>query len=193
MKKICTSIFCAAIFAVFSSAFGDTIKLNAPDLERGDKVMKAFSKRKSTRTFVDRELSIKDLSDLLWAANGINRPDSDKRTAPSAHNRQDIKIYVCMKSGAYLYNAKAQSLELISKDDMRQTRAPATLVLVSDQNDRWSGLDAGIVSQNISIFCAGTGLATYTHTTMDASALKKGLKLKGAQTPMVCNSVGYEK
>lgn len=136
---------------------------------------------------------MQDLSDLLYAANGINRPESGKRTAPSALNRQDIKIYVCLPEGAYLYNAKRHSLELVNKADLRQSEAPVCLVLVSDYNDRWSGLDAGIVSQNISIFCAGTGLGTYPHTTMDVSELKAGLKLKGQQTPMICNSVGFAK
>ena len=98
-----------------------------------------------------------------------------------------------MEEGAYLYNAKRHSLELISKSDLRQSQAPICLVLVSDYNDKWSGLDAGIVSQNISIFCAGTGLGTYPHTTMDKSALISGLKLSGSQTPMICNSVGYAK
>ena len=155
--------------------------------------MKAFSNRASTKSFSGKIPSMQDLSDLLFAANGVNRPESGKRTAPSALNRQDIKIYVCTPEAAYLYLPKEHALELVSKSDLRQSEAPICLVLVSDFNDRWSGLDAGIVSQNISIFCAGVGLGTYPHTTMDVNGLRVGLKLKGTQTPMICNSVGFAK
>lgn len=179
----------------FSTLFcsGEVIKLNSPNMERGDCVMKAFAKRSSTKSFSGKKPSMQDISDLLFAANGINRPESGKRTAPSALNRQDIKIYVCTSEAAYLYLPKEHALELVSKSDLRQSEAPICLVLVSDFNDRWSGLDAGIVSQNISIFCAGVGLGTYPHTTMDVNELAAGLKLKGTQTPMICNSVGFAK
>ena len=188
MKKIAL-----ALLATMSITYADETTLPKPDLGRGDTIMQAFTKRHSTKSFSRRKPTMQDLSDLLYAANGINRPESGKRTAPSALNRQDIKIYVCLPEGAYLYNAKRHSLELVNKADLSQSEAPVCLVLVSDYNDRWSGLDAGIVSQNISIFCAGTGLGTYPHTTMDVSELKAGLKLKGQQTPMICNSVGFAK
>ena len=73
------------------------IQLNNPDKNRGSSVMKALSDRRSDREYANKELSLQDLSDLLWAANGINRPDG-KRTAPSALNKQDIDIYVILLS-----------------------------------------------------------------------------------------------
>ena len=94
------------------------IKLSSPDKNRGSSIMKALSDRHSDREYAAKELSLQDLSDLLWAANGINRPDG-KRTAPSALNKQDIDIYVIMKEGAYLYDAKANSLQPIAKGDHR--------------------------------------------------------------------------
>ena len=94
------------------------IKLSSPDKNRGSSVMKALSDRHSDREYAAKELSLQDLSDLLWAANGINRPDG-KRTAPSALNKQDIDIYVIMKEGAYLYDAKANNLQPIAKGDHR--------------------------------------------------------------------------
>ena len=97
------------------------IKLSSPDKNRGSSVMKALSDRHSDREYAAKELSLQDLSDLLWAANGINRPDG-KRTAPSALNKQDIDIYVIMKEGAYLYDAKANSLQPIAKGDHRCCR-----------------------------------------------------------------------
>lgn len=116
------------------------IKLSSPDKNRGSSIMKALSDRHSDREYAAKELSLQDLSDLLWAANGINRPDG-KRTAPSALNKQDIDIYVIMKEGAYLYDAKANSLQPIAKGDHRAAvagsqdfvkSAPVSLVLVSD-------------------------------------------------------------
>ncbi len=175
--------------SVSLSSAAETVALNPPNLSRGDCVMKAFANRKSARTFSEKELPLSDLSDLLWATNGENR--TGKRTAPSAMNRQDIKVYLCTKSGAWLYDHKNHSLISVSDMDLRQSSAPACLVLVSDFDDAWSELDAGIVSQNALIFCAGTGLAAYPHTTMDKALLKRELKLN--RDPLICVSVGYGK
>ena len=170
-----------------------SIKLNAPNLTRGDVLMKAFSNRKSTREFSDKMLSQQDLSDLVWAANGINRPNEGKKTAPSSQNRQDIKIYVCMADGNYLYNATNSTLEFISEGDVRPLKAPVCLILVSNTDETWGAIDGGIVSQNISLFCSGIGLATVPRAQMDADALKKALKLTGTQTLILNHPVGYFK
>lgn len=168
-----------------------TIKLNQPDLQRGESVMQALSKRQSTRVFADKMLSLQDLSDLLWAANGINRPDG-RRTAPSALNKQDIKTYVCTADGCYYYNHETHALEFLSKEDIRPAKeAPVVLVLVADVESRWAGIDAGIVSQNISLFCSGSGLATYPRGMFDAAVMKSTLKLKEEQVPLLCHPVGY--
>lgn len=135
----------------------ETIKLDQPDLTRGSAVMKALSDRQSIRSCSDKMLSQKDLSDLVWAANGINRADSGKRTAPSAMNRQDVKIYVCTKDASYLYDHKAHALVPVSDGDARPADAPVCLILVTDTAEPWAAMDAGIVSQNISLFCSGTG------------------------------------
>jgi len=170
----------------------ETIKLNAPDLQRGESVMQALLKRKSTRIFAEKELSLQDLSDLLWAANGINRPELGRRTAPSALNKQDIQIYVCTKEGNYLYDAKASELQPISTGDVRPLKgAPICLILVSDTTEEWGAIDGGIVSQNISIFCAGTGLATVPRGTMDHNELKAALKLADTQQLILNHPVGY--
>lgn len=185
-----------------------TIKLNTPDKNRGSAVMKALSDRHSDREYAAKELSLQDLSDLLWAANGINRPDG-KRTAPSALNKQDIDIYVIMKEGAYLYDAKANSLQPVTKGDHRGAvaggqdfvkSAPACLVLVSDlsrfgnvadHTKLMAAVDAGIVCQNINVFCASAGLATVPRASMDQAALKQILKLTDNQLPIMNNPVGY--
>lgn len=190
------SLFLMALFMLISCTNAQElkpIKLNAPDLNRGEKIMKAFANRKSTREFSDKMLSQQDLSDLLWAANGINRSKEGKRTAPSARNKQDIKVYVCMAEGSYLYNASTSTLDPISSGDVRPVKAPVCLILVSDTDQTWGALDAGIVSQNISLFCSGIGLATVVRATMDAAELKKALKLTGTQTLLLNHPVGYFK
>ena len=113
MKK---TLFQIWFLILASSVFAQnttTLHLNPPDTDRGLPVMKALTLRASASDWDSTQLDLQDLSDLLWAANGINRPESGKRTAPSALNAQDIDIYVCMKSGVYLYDAKKNLLELV--------------------------------------------------------------------------------
>ena len=186
------------------------ITLNPPDLKRGLPVMEAFSLRASATDFSDKKLSLQDLSDLLFAANGINRKDVNKRTAPSAMNAQDVDIYVFMQEGVYLYDAAKSVLNPIVTGDQRLivagrqdavAKAPVMLLLVSDISrfkfpDESAKLDAaakdaGIVSQNINIFCAGMGLITRPRGTMDLEKIKSVLKLKDSQRPMLNNPVGY--
>jgi nitroreductase len=215
-----------------------TIKLNEPNKTRGVPIMQAFALRASVREWSDKDLNLQDLSDLLWAANGINRPDG-KRTAPSAMNAQDIDIYVFMKDGAYLYDPAGHLLKPIVTGDHRSevttrpggpgakpeakpqtpppgakpegkpgpggpgTPAPVQLFLVSDISKFTRGetagkleiaaLDAGIVSQNVALFCAGTGLATRPRASMDKAKLKELLKLTDTQYPFLNMPVGYVK
>lgn len=188
-----------------------TIKLNAPDTKRGAATMQAFEKRKSTREYSDRKLSMQDLSDLLWAANGINRPAESKRTSPTARNKQEIDIYACFEDGAYLYDAKTNELKLVTDTDVRgyvagqqafAKTAPVCLVIVADMDKAgdnnemsrtWAALDAGIVSQSISLFCAGCGFGTVPRGFMDKDNLHKALKLRQNQVIFLNHPVGYFK
>lgn len=173
--------------------------------------MEAFAQRQSIRTYSDKELSTQELSDLLWAANGINRPEKGMRTAPSALNYQDVDIYVCMASGAYLYDAKGQQLVPVVQEDLRGIvggaqafvkQAPVVLVLVSDLSKMRGGdteanrligaMDAGIVSENISIACAGLGLATVPRASMDKEQLAQKLELKSTQVLLLNHPVGHK-
>jgi SagB-type dehydrogenase family enzyme len=189
----------------------ETVKLNKPYISRGETVMKALKNRKSVRSFESGELSIQDLSDLLWAALGVNREDG-RRTAPSAMNRQEIEVYAVMKDGAYLYNAAEHALQPIVAGDYRdlvkgeqefENPAPLYLVIVADiekmgdvtdeQTKMMCAMDAGIVCQNINIFCAATGLATVPRAWMNKDQLKKVLKLSDNKYIMLNNPVGYPK
>lgn len=210
MKKIPLILSALLFITVMNAQDLKVIKLNAPDKARGIAVMKAFSDRHSDREYAAKEINIQDLSDLLWAANGINRTDG-KRTAPSALNKQDIDVYVIMKDGAFLYDAKAHALNPIAKGDHRAAvgggqdfvkEAPVSLVIVSDlsrfgkvsdQTKIMAAMDAGIVSQNINLCCAGIGLSTVPRASMDQNALKQILKLSDSQILLMNNPVGYPK
>lgn len=208
------------------------IKLLEPNKKRGLPVMEALSVRASVREWSDKELGLQDLSDLLWAANGINRPDK-KKTASSAMNAQDVDIYVFMKDGAYLYDAANHALVPVLAGDYRSelmmmrpggpggpgapgakpeakpgpggppSSAPVQLILVSDISRfrmgetpsklEWAAIDTGIVSQNISLFCAGTGLGTRPRGSMDKAKIKELLKLSDTQYPLLNHPVGYLK
>ena len=195
MRKLIVSLFCAGACLTVNAQAGSLkeIKLNEPDKTRGKSVMQALSERKSTREFSDKELSFKDLSDLLWAANGVNRPDG-RRTAPSARNMQDITVYLCTKEGSYRYNAKEHLLEPVSEGDVRPIgTASVCLILVADDSKEYNMIDAGIVSQNISIFCAGVDLATVPRGQMDKNKISEALKLTAPQTPVLNHPVGYFK
>lgn len=175
-------------------------------------LMKALEDRASQREFADKALSLEELSSLLWAANGVNREDG-KRTAPSAVNAQDIDIYVCLASGAYLYDAKGNQLKRITTEDLRTAvggqqpmEAPVFLVMVADLSrypervaenrdavTSLAAMDAGYVSQNIGLYCAAAKLATVPRATMDKEALAKALNLTDKQIPLLNNPVGYMK
>lgn len=204
-------IICLLVITIFGFAYAQdlkTIALNPPDTTRGLPVMKALAQRASATEFDSVMLDIQDLSDLLWAANGVNRPEIGKRTAASAMNAQDIDVYVCLAEGIYLYDAKNHTLGLVCEGDHRAAvasrqqnfaAAPLFLILVSDiarfkfGEDSlklvWAAEDAGIVSQNIAIFCAGVGLGTRPRAIMDQEKLRAVMKLGPTQHLMLNHPV----
>ncbi len=204
------TLLSALLSMTLLSAMAQDITLPSPNKSRGVDIMQALSDRQSIRECADKPLSTTDLADLLWAANGVNRPDG-KRTAPSAMNCQDIDIYAVTADGAYRYDAEANKLTLVTAGDHRAAVAgrqtgvasfPVMLVLVSDlskfkhKDDRTqliAAMDAGYVSQNICLFCAAAGLATVPRASMDEAELRKVLQLTEAQIPLLNNPVGYKK
>jgi hypothetical protein len=202
-----------------------TIKLNEPNRKRGLPFMETLSVKASAREWSDRDLSLQDLSDLLWAANGINRPDEKKCTASSAQNAHDVDVYLFMKDGVYLYDADAHALEPVLAGDFRSqlmmtppprpkdaggpppppppplSNPPIQIILVSDVSrfkfgppelkPEWGAIDAGIVSQNTSLFCAATGLATRPRASMDKGVIKDLLKLNDTQYVFLNHPIGY--
>ena len=211
MKSIFLSLVAACML---SGAYAQTlspIQSKAPEKKAGLSVMETLANRHSTREFSNKKLTLQELSNLLWAANGINRPEKGMRTAPSAMNAQEVDVYVCMEEGAFLYDAKSNQLQPVIQEDLRGLvggkqafviNAPVVLLMVSDlsklpggnseQTKLMAAIDAGIVSQNISIACSGLGLITVPRASMDKEALAQKLKLKSTQLLLMNNPVGKE-
>jgi SagB-type dehydrogenase family enzyme len=173
--------------------------------------MQVLKARRTSREFSDQELSLQVLSDMLWAAFGINRPESGKRTAPSAVNWQEIDIYVAKEAGLYLYDARANVLWPVLAEDIRSAtgeqafvgNAPVNLVFVADYSrmglaseeakDFYSAADTGFISQNVYLFCASEGLATVVRGLIDREALAERMGLRSNQKIILAQTVGYPK
>ncbi len=184
----------------------NAIELPKPQMQGGKPLMEVLKNRKSSREFKGDKLSPQVLSNLLWAAFGVNRPDG-KRTAPSAHNWREIDIYVAVADGTYLYNAEANRLDLISATDIRSlagsqsfvTTAPLNLIYVADTKKtgqipiEHSAASAGAIGQNVYLFCASEGLASVFRASFNASELTKELKLRAEQKLLYAQTVGLAK
>ena len=186
------------------------VKLPPPQTSGGRSLMQVLKDRKSTRDFDPGTLSAQTLSNLLWAAFGINRPDGH-RTAPSAMNWQEVSIYVVTAEGTYVYDANDQGLDPVSGGDFRGATgtqsfvkdAAVNLVYVSDlaktgrasssDVEMFTAADVGFISQNVYLYCASEGLATVVRGSVDRAALAKTLKLRPNQKIILAQSIGYPK
>jgi len=209
-KKLLVSVISLAVF-FHSAASGTDITLPSPDKQGGMPLMKALNTRKSHRSFSDKELPLQTLSNLLWAANGINRTETGKRTAPSAMNQQEIDLYAATKTGLFRYNPKAHSLELVVDKDIRHLTgkqpfvkdAPLNLIFVADSSkavnmskkdiELYSSVDAGFISQNVYLYCASAGLATVVRGYIDRESLANAMKLGPGKIIIVAQTVGFPK
>jgi nitroreductase len=205
-----TQALCLTFSLLTGSLFAQDINLPAPQKTGGMPLMDALAKRSTSRAFDSKDLSAQQLSSLLWAAFGINRPDG-KRTAPSANNKQATDVYVLLRTGAYVYDAKANKLEPVLPEDLRKlggtqdfvTNAPVTLVFVADLSKMGDGsveskrntanVNVGYISQNVYLFCASEGLATGARGSVDRAALGSKMKLRPDQLIILAQSVGYPK
>lgn len=199
MKKI--FIVLIAIGMGYGLLSAQDVKLPAPDKEGGKPLMQALSMRQSSRNFIGKELSLRQLSNLLWAANGFNR--RDKRTAPTANNRQELELYVVLPEGIYFYDAKNHLLKLVKKGDYRKDTglqdfvavAALNIVFVSDSekasSEKYAYVNCGYVSQNIYLYCASEGLSTVARGSFEPERLRSLLPIKPTQQILLTQSVGY--
>jgi nitroreductase len=186
------------------------VKLPAPQTDGGRPLMQVLKERKSTREFGHGTLSVQTLSNLLWAAFGINRPDG-RRTAPSAMNWQEVSIYIAAPDAVYIYDAQANAINPVVAGDFRAATgtqsfvkdAAINLVYVSDLSkagndpgtdaEMYTAADVGFIAQNVYLYCASEGLAVVVRASIDKPALTKILHLQARQKIILAQSVGYPK
>jgi len=178
------------------------IQLPKPQTTGGKGVLTALSERQSTKGLSDKPLSQQQLSNLLWAAFGVNRQPDVKagygRTAPSAGNKQDVQLYVLLADGVYIYDAVANVLKPVVAGDARgkvgtvaQALAPVTIAYVSDvKDDKYSSVDTGFIGQNVFLFAASEGLGAWFHAIHGDDA-SKALNLTADQHLLYAQAVGY--
>lgn len=187
----------------------DTVDLPPPRLDGGSTLHAALQGRHSTRAFRPDALSLEHLSALLWAAFGINRREGGGRTAPSAHDWQEIIVFAVLPEGAYRYDAREHRLLLVKAEDLRAltgtqefaASAPLNLVYVADfermkearEDERafLAGVDAGCIAQNAYLYCAAAGLGTVVRGLVDRGRLAQALGLRPGQRIALAQSVGY--
>jgi len=191
------------------------IKLPEPQLNFEFPLMKALEIRRSIRKWSDAPISIQNLSNLLWAGCGISKKKygnvKSKRTAPSACNSQEIKIYTLMKNGVFIYNEENHELIEILPNDIREhigtqkmmKSAPLGLAFVADlsqmnspflKNDEakrfCAWVDTGFISQNIYLYCAAANLATVVLSLVNRDKLHKLMKLDEYEKIVLTQVVG---
>lgn len=218
MRNARTLVDIIAVLCLAGCLSAVELRAEAPQPERislpparqagGMPLMQALQERRTQRDFSLRPLPDPLLGDLLWAAWGVNRPETGKRTAPSGNNLQAIDLYVALESGLYLYNAQDHALEKIGDNDIRETVgrqdftqiAPVGLVYVADFN-RLRGdesrktfnaaTDVGFIAQNVYLFCASESLATVVLGWIDRDALAARMGLQENQRILLSHVVGY--
>jgi SagB-type dehydrogenase family enzyme len=213
MKRVVCIILVMCLAEVTSSFAQEAkpILLPAPQTEIGKPLMQTLKLRQSARTFGTQALPPQELSNLLWAAFGINRPESGKRTAPSAMNWQEIDVYVAMPEALYLYDAKSNCLKPVLFKDLREASgkqpfvkdAPLNLIYVADatkmknasEQDQmfYSAADVGFIAQNVYLYCASQGLVAVMRGLVDRPVLAKAMNLRPEQKVMFSQTVGYPK
>lgn len=198
MKKLVVLFAVLALFSASVSLAAEDIKLPVPEKTGGIGILDAVAVRQSARDFEDSELTLQQLSTLLWVAGGVNREDG-KLTHATASNIQDMIIFVFTKSGTYRYNPSEHSLTLIADGDNRAltgsqpfvAKAAVDLLYIQDAG-KWANLGrktppevilncgfahAGLSMQNVYLYAASQGWGARTRMNFDREGLTKLLGL----------------
>lgn len=210
MKK--TLLLALVALLLGSVAVAQDIKLETPNDNSSMPLVESLALRHSVRSYSSQPIAPDELSNLLWAAYGYNRPEAKKRTAPSAMNMQEMDIYVYTSEAIYLYDAANNNLVFVVKGDHRKeisgqphfAKAPISIVIVADYDrmkekmksadqatlDFYAAVDCGYVSQNIYLYAAAAQMGTVACGGIDRDAIAKRLRLKNAKV-MLAHPVGF--
>ena len=191
----------ASLWTVPALCQQSPIQLPKPQITAGMPLMQALAQRQTTRAFRDQPLPLQTLSNLLWAAFGVNRPREVKpglgRTAPSAMNKQEVELDVVLADGVYVYEAEQNLLRPVVAGDLRAKmgappagQAAVTLVYVADSKLDYAQVDTGFIGQNVYLFAASEGLNAWFYT-FHGPDVAATLKLPAEKRPLYAQSVGY--
>lgn len=194
------------------------VRLPAPDYRGDVSVEAAIHGRRSVRDFRDTPISLGDVSQILWAAQGITEPAEKLRAAPSAGAMYPLEIYLAagnvpgLITGMYQYQPDDHSLLMREPDDLRAAisraavgqsfihQAPVSLVLTAvferttvrygDRGNRYVCMDAGHACENIYLQCVALGLGTVAVGAFRDEQLAQVLELSGEEQPLYIMPVG---
>jgi len=187
------------------------IKLLPPQTEKGKTLMKALEERCSTREYSGRAMGLQDISNVLWAANGINRANEMKHTAPTAVNWQEIDIYVVLGKGIYRYDPHDSTLYPVVKGDLREQAgtqeyvktAPLNLIYVADyskmksaeeaKKESYASADAAFIAENVYLICAAFDMGCVVRASVEREKLSESMKLRPEQKIVLGQTVGFLK
>lgn len=200
MKKL---FFLSFLIAnTVSNAYAlEVIKLPEPQIDKTVSLYDALKNRKSVRSYKQKEPDFQMLSNVLWAAYGVNRPDG-KRTIPTALNAKDLSVYVANKNGVWLYNADKNELKQVTAENILNAfgsqnfmqEVPVVLIYTgSDKNNGSSFLHAGSAYQNVELYAGVTDLGCVVRGSFDKDAVAKALQLPQGQQVLISQALGYEK
>jgi nitroreductase len=213
MKKRTVSLLCLALTsALFFEVYSQDIILPPPDKTGGKPLMQALNERQTIRTFTKDNLTLQQLSDLLWAGWGINRPADKKHTAPSSRNMQEIDVYAALSSGLYLYQSESHTLKQIHSNDIRALTgtqdfvagAPLNLVYVADmaklgkkEGDEIKEADllssyanTAFIAQNVYLYCASANLGCVIRGMVPKDKLAPAMGIRSNQVIILSQTVG---
>lgn len=208
MKHIVILIF--TIVLNTNLIISQTEKLPEPQMTGGMPLMDALKTRHSIREFSDKKLDRQTLSNILWAAFGVNRRESGKRTAPTAMDERAMELYVILEQGTYLYDAVENSLILIKDKDLRAlagtqpfvASAPLNIAYVADYSkmktagetkEVYAGAHTGFIAQNVYLFCSSEGLGSVVRAYFEEEKLKAALNLDDSKNIVLVHTIGYPK
>ncbi len=169
----------------------NSVSLLKPDTGGGKPLLEALALRKSTRNFSDRPLAEQDLSNLLWAAWGVNRPGGG-HTVPTSMNKRNVRVYAVMENGVWLYEPEKHELKPALAEDERSTfgGAPLTLIYAAEDGYYASGMHVGSMYQNVGLYCASAGLGNVVKRS-GVDALDGRLPLPEGYRVYIVQSVGW--
>lgn len=211
MKNLIFIIIAFIYSAIAISQELQPLKLMPPQTEKGKSLMKALEERRTSREYSDRAMSLQDISNVLWAANGINRVNEMKHTAPTAVNWQEIDVYVVLGKGIYLYDPHDSTLYPVIGGDLREQAgtqeyvktAPLNLIYVADyskmknteeaKKESYTSADAAFIAENVYLFCDAFDMGCVVRASVDREKLSETMKLRPEQKIVLGQTAGFLK